>query len=782
MPLGLFARSFAGSPLLVVVAALVPCAIARSVLSYQEADDSGGQLAEEAAGDETVYGSGWCEIVFGELTGDARRMGYGLDSDIPNRAAPWLVDGIDLLLYDLDGDGTITLEGRDGFGLAVSPYIVSLPEVVLVGTSQYKLSVSQEQIFFEAQALDMEPELVRDAASLNEMRIRGGRRPAWIDARVSRDCSSHIEYLVLNNLSDRWHNPSTTIERPGWAGRTTGGDIAAGQSIYAFGCLDLKEAIDQWSRTAFHGALLMDPRLSAIGVAHESGITMLRHFHNGEFATVATLPPDGAREVSPHFHPKGERPNPVPGSMDAIGSGTPIVAYLPETLFRARIDAFNLRRLDEDDLPFGPEVPVMVSSPMRAANPYWAQNYGCLVMIPQLPLEPEASYRVSLRVHGFPKPIRWSFSTAEGDSSMTDVFTADVLEGSKVVRKELQRLQLDERLRASEELAKYAPREGWQLKLGKQEFYFFDMDGSGDLSTDGLDGIGMKGAAFVVPLSDRLLTQVGQLRLTFDEAHMEYRTENLPLSKKLVKAASLVTELRIAAGLRPIVLDQLASHHAQQHVRYLIENEMNDGSAGLRVHHEDPELPGYTPAGARAAQLGVIACGSSGLDFAVWNWFTGAYHRPMLIDPKLESIGVAYEDRAAVLVPAQSLEHPQLPWTSPAAGATGVPIRFCRDGEVPNPVLGTKMGKGLGFPILVRLPRSDFMTTVKLFRLLDEAGVEVKCEASSPADPANLLRPQNAGCAFLIPRKPLKADALYRVEFQQSGRPLVDWEFTTKGR
>ena len=760
--------------------ALACCCLAGSSLALRVQDPSAEPVPVLPAA-AVAADPGWIDLAFEPVPEPARRAGAGFELAPPERCVRWQVDGLRLLLFDLDGDGTISVDGRDGLGLEASPYVVHLPNVLLVGEGQYRLTISGEQFFYERIELGLEPQLVADAAHLNELRIGAGRRPAWLDAEVSRGCSNHIAYLVANHLADGWYNPSTTIERPGWAGRTKAGDLAAGQSIYAFGCLDLHEAIDEWSRTALHAALLMDPRLSALGVAQEAGISMLRHFHDGDVVGIQTLPVDGARGVSPAFHPKGERPSPVTGTLDAIGCGTPVIAYLPENCYRRRVESFNLRTLDRDGLPYGREIPAYLSTPMRAANPYWAQNYGCLVLIPETPLKPLTSYRASLRLQGFPESVRWSFETS-ADSDASDDFTTDLLEGAKKGGQALEPLRFEERLRSAGGLARLAPKEGWQVEFDKQVFYFFDMDADGRLRTDGSDGLGTEGAAFVVPLRERLLTRAGQLRLRFEEGRLEYLVEALPLPKKLVAASALLTELRIGAGVEPVVLDQVASHHAASHARYLIENQMNDGSAGLLVHGEDPKRPAYTPAGARAAQVGLIACGASGLDFALWNWFTGAYHRPLLIDPELASIGVAYEDRAAVLVPGQSLAHPQSPWVHPAPDSIGVPQRFSRDGEVPNPVLGSKLGKGLGFPILVRLPRADFMTEVEAFRLLDEAGAEVDCAHSSPAEPANLLRSENAGCAFLIPRKPLAAGARYRVEFSQGGRTPLKWEFTTKGR
>src|SRR5262249_43201048 len=63
---------------------------------------------------------------------------------------------------------------------------------------------------------------------------------------------------------------------------------------------------------------------------------------------------------------------------------------------------------------------------------------------------------------------------------------------------------------------------------------------------------------------------------------------------------------RKAAGLEPVTHDPALSRGCLAHARYLVKNQGHPSLAGLGVHDEKPDLPGYSPEGRKAAKASVI--------------------------------------------------------------------------------------------------------------------------------------------------------------------------------
>ncbi|HLG43250.1 MAG TPA: hypothetical protein VI643_07780, partial [Planctomycetota bacterium] len=75
--------------------------------------------------------------------------------------------------------------------------------------------------------------------------------------------------------------------------------------------------------------------------------------------------------------------------------------------------------------------------------------------------------------------------------------------------------------------------------------------------------------------------------------------------------------------------------------------------------------------------------------------------------------------------------------------------------------------------------KTDFVA-----RLEDAWGKAVPCHVSTPTQPANRTRPDNARSVCLIPREPLKKKALYRAYFEiplEAGRRKLETYFVTEG-
>jgi uncharacterized protein YkwD len=107
------------------------------------------------------------------------------------------------------------------------------------------------------------------------------------------------------------------------------------------------------------------------------------------------------------------------------------------------------------------------------------------------------------------------------------------------------------------------------------------------------------------------------------------------------KMLARVNAARKAAGLNPVRLDAELSRGCQSHARYLSLNHNRTAAHGMAVHHQEANLPGASPEGARAAKESVIAVV---LDpqTCVDGWLSTLYHRIPLLAPELERIGFGH--------------------------------------------------------------------------------------------------------------------------------------------
>jgi uncharacterized protein YkwD len=107
------------------------------------------------------------------------------------------------------------------------------------------------------------------------------------------------------------------------------------------------------------------------------------------------------------------------------------------------------------------------------------------------------------------------------------------------------------------------------------------------------------------------------------------------------KILARVNAVRKAAGLSLVRLDDELSSGCQSHARYLSLNAKRPAGNGLAVHRENADLPGATPAGAKAAEKSVIAVV---LDpqACVDGWMATLYHRIPILAPNLERVGFGH--------------------------------------------------------------------------------------------------------------------------------------------
>lgn len=320
-------------------------------------------------------------------------------------------------------------------------------------------------------------------------------------------------------------------------------------------------------------------------------------------------------------------------------------------------------------------------------------------------------------------------------------------------------------------------RRPYAVEVDGRELVFFDLDRNGSL--DGRDGFAMAGHPFVVPLPEELLLAGGQYAYRFEGTRrIVLRRSELGLDAECFPTAVALTEVRVRAGLRPLVIDARLSDDARKHLDYLEENGVVGRHLTLDAHDEHPRRPGYSEEGARAGRIGILG-NSESLTSDVMAWYASVFHGARLLDPTVTHAGLARRHGISLLYPRAGEDEPREVRVHPPDGARHVPPNFSRGGEVPSPVPDRRLGAGTGFPISIWLPPAERNKRVLALTMHDSAGVEVKGYVSSPIEPASKHFPRNMGCAFFIPGTRLEDGETYTVSFRLEGGVAKRWSFRT---
>ena len=325
------------------------------------------------------------------------------------------------------------------------------------------------------------------------------------------------------------------------------------------------------------------------------------------------------------------------------------------------------------------------------------------------------------------------------------------------------------------------PAEAFRAKFGAAVLRFFDLDADGKLAV-GSDGLSIEDAPFVVPIVAELLLRDGQFQVAFDgTASLRLAPVDLGEANDLVADASVLTELRVRAGLAPFVLDLKRCADSRKHCDYAVRNGTWDGSQGVSIHHEDADQPGYTPEGAAAGVASDLLPNPPSLKDALVGFHATVWHGVPIFDPDVSRVGVALVERKLAMLSFVDQKSPRVDFIHPADGATGIPCAFSSHGEAPNPVPGTGNAANCGYPVIVRL--SGKLGELEWAELLDAKGRKVNGTYSSPEHPATPEWPSNSHCAAFVPSMSLLPATTYRArfKFKAAAEPLAT-SFTTRGK
>ena len=175
---------------------------------------------------------------------------------------------------------------------------------------------------------------------------------------------------------------------------------------------------------------------------------------------------------------------------------------------------------------------------------------------------------------------------------------------------------------------------------------------------------------------------------------------------------------------------------------------------------------------------------------AIDNWINTVYHRPPLLRPLVDKVGIGFDERYADLVtlgPWDSIERGGGMYTAryPAPGQGKVPTTFYSDREFPDPVADIDE---VGSPVSVTFQSDFWHDNNNHFDIhLVASGCSIHRLGGDPVALV-LLEPETDphlwSTVVLMPREPLEPYETYVVEIEAEvgGAPWRDrWSFTTGG-
>ena len=244
---------------------------------------------------------------------------------------------------------------------------------------------------------------------VDRYRAAVGLAPVTLDAKLSKGCMEHANYMRLHKDTDALAGLNAHNQRPRLRGASVAGAACGKAADLFFGVSDLEIAVDGWMATLYHRRPILSPTLERIGV----GYARLR---DGSYMAALMFVDSHSVDVTgkwPVEYPTNDQsgvplefgsefPNPVPGGGRA---GHPITIQFPpyDKVTRVRATLVDDR---------GKDVAFYLSDPEHPAMSSFGQ-WGVVCLIPKVPLRPGSRYEVKIDAtwNGKPGTWRWSFTT-----------------------------------------------------------------------------------------------------------------------------------------------------------------------------------------------------------------------------------------------------------------------------------------------------------------------------------------------------------------------------------
>ena len=224
---------------------------------------------------------------------------------------------------------------------------------------------------------------------VDRYRAAVGLPAVTLDAKLSKGCMEHAEYMRLNKDTDAMAGLNAHQQRPKLRGASAAGAACGKAADLFFGVSDLEVAVDGWMATLYHRRPILSPTLERIGVGYaklRDGSYMAALMFVDSHSVDVTgkwpveYPADNQSGVPLEFG--SEFPNPVPGGGRA---GYPITIQFPPY---DKVTGVRATLVDES----GKAVAFHLSDPEHPAMSSFGQ-WGVVCLIPKLPLAPEQPLR-----------------------------------------------------------------------------------------------------------------------------------------------------------------------------------------------------------------------------------------------------------------------------------------------------------------------------------------------------------------------------------------------------
>jgi uncharacterized protein YkwD len=225
---------------------------------------------------------------------------------------------------------------------------------------------------------------------------------------------------------------------------------------------------------------------------------------------------------------------------------------------------------------------------------------------------------------------------------------------------------------------------------------------------------------------------------------------------------------RKMAGLGLVETDASLSRGCAAHARYLALNPPSGPADAARLGNEEPDRPGFSEEGQRAAKYSMVTIGDPRT--TVDHWMAGLGARLELLQADLRSVGLGLEPLpsggwAVVLDVRRGVGDAVILY--PVPGQEDIPLMFSGGAELPD------LKAAAGFPVSATFQGQRKVTQVKA-ELLDDAGKAVDVWLSTPEKPARDKWQRNT--VAMIAKAPLQGSQSYRVRISAT----VDGEAWSK--
>src|SRR6266699_380128 len=103
---------------------------------------------------------------------------------------------------------------------------------------------------------------------VDRYRAAVGLPAVTLDAKLSKGCMEHAEYMRLNKDSDAMVGLNAHRQRPALPGASAEGAACGAAADLFFDVSDLEVAVDGWMSTLYHRRPILTPTLERIGVGY----------------------------------------------------------------------------------------------------------------------------------------------------------------------------------------------------------------------------------------------------------------------------------------------------------------------------------------------------------------------------------------------------------------------------------------------------------------------------------------------------------------------------------